>query len=75
MRAGTGGEGGRVHRWTVSRKTTDPESGLAVITVVIGEAAFAASPALWALPLAVLGVLVVTAGVIVATMRTIGPDN
>jgi hypothetical protein len=45
----------------------------AVIVVVLGEAAFVAAPALWALPIAVFGALVVTAGVIHATLRTIGP--
>ena len=47
---------------------------LAVIVVVIGEAAFIASPSLWALPLAILGALLITVGVLYATMRTIDSD-
>jgi hypothetical protein len=47
----------------------------AIVFVVIGEAAFVAYPSLWLMPLAVLGALVVTAGVIYAAMRTIENDT
>ena len=47
----------------------------AVVFVVIGEAAFVAFPSLWLLPLAILGALIVTAGVIYAAMRTIENDT
>jgi hypothetical protein len=48
---------------------------VAVILVVIGEAVFVAFPSLVMLPFAVLGALVVTAGVLFATMRTIDADD
>ena len=47
----------------------------AVVIVVIGEAAFVAFPSMWLLPLAILGALIVTAGVIYAAMRTIENDT
>jgi hypothetical protein len=48
---------------------------VAVVAVVVGEAAFVAFPSLWLLPLAILGALVVTGGVIYAAMRTIENDT
>jgi hypothetical protein len=47
----------------------------AVIVVVIGEAAFVAFPRQWMLPLAILGALIITVGVIYAAMRTIDNDT
>jgi hypothetical protein len=47
----------------------------AVIIVVIGEAAFVAFPSLWMLPLAILGAMIITVGVIYAAMRTIDNDT
>jgi hypothetical protein len=47
----------------------------AVVVVVIGEAAFVAHPRMWLLPLAILGALIVTAGVIYATLLTIENDT
>jgi hypothetical protein len=48
---------------------------LAVVLVVIGEAAFVAFPSLVMLPVAVFGALVVTAGVLFAAMRTMDSDQ
>jgi hypothetical protein len=48
---------------------------IAVIAVVIGEAAFVAFPSLVMLPVAVFGALIITGLVIFAAMRTIDADD